>query len=544
MKKVNKIIKSGLKVTFGLMLLASAMFGQTFKATIVGQITDANGAIVPNATVTIIQDGTNTSQTAVSNDDGSYVITQLDPGKYTMRIEAVNFKTAVKNDLTLETAQSLRFNVALEVGDVSAEVYVTAEAAVVNTETSSKGEVIVQKQVQELPLNGRDFTDLALLTPGVYRRPADDDQGEGLATSGTRTDASNYVLDGVINKSDRNGAVGVTTSVDSIQEFKVETSTYTAEYGRSAGAQVNVRSKSGSNKFHGSLFDYIRNDVFDANNFFTAPDADKKLRRNDFGGTIGGPLPFFNFGEGGPVFHNGKDRSFFFFSYEGRRSVFSESAASNAPTASWLRGDFRDVRGAGNDGIFGNADDTNRVFCITTTGAKVECPTPNVIPLAFNPAFPTILPANPVSLQIAQLLPAANAGDPNNLTRYLSHKIVWTTVINISVKWISKYLIKTISRSDIPKMIEPVSIHFRRTEISTRDLVEILFVKVKVSRSMIHTYFRQRSSTSLESVDFGKITEILGKTEIRITLLSMVFRGFRQAATRQCKVFRRFGLTV
>ena len=120
-----------------------------------------------------------------------------------------------------------------------------------------------------------------------------------------------------------------------------------------------------------------------------------------------------------PIFHKGKDRSFFFFSYEGRRSVFSESAASNAPTASWLRGDFSDVRGAGPDGIYGNSDDTNRVFCITTTGAKVECPTPNVIPFAVNPAFPNILPANPVSLQIAKLLPAANAGDPNNITRYL-----------------------------------------------------------------------------------------------------------------------------
>lgn len=419
MKRVNKIIKRSLAVAFGLMLLATVMFGQTFKATIVGQITDSNGAVVPNATVTIIQDGTNISQTVNSNANGEYVITQLDPGTYSMRIEMANFKTAVKNGLVLETAQSLRFNVALEIGDVSAEVTVTSEAAVVNTETSSKGEVIVQKQVQDLPLNGRDFTDLALLTPGVYRRPADDDQGEGLATSGTRTDASNYILDGAVNKSDRNGAIGVTTSIDSIQEFKVETSTYTAEYGRSAGAQINVVTKSGSNKIKGSLFDYVRNDIFDANNFFTPPDQDRKLRRNDFGGSIGGPLPFFNFGEGGPVFHNGKDRSFFFFSYEGRRAVFSESAASNAPQASWLQGDFSNVRGAGNDGIYGNADDTNRVLCITTTGAQIECPTPNVIPFSVNPAFPNILPANSTSLQIASRLPAANAFDSGNLTRYL-----------------------------------------------------------------------------------------------------------------------------
>ena len=192
---------------------------------------------------TIIQDATNQSQTVTTGEDGSYVITQLDPGSYTISIEAASFKTSVKTGLVLETANSTRLNITLEIGDVAERVEVSAEPSVINTETSSKGEVITEKQVQDLPLNGRDFTDLARLTPGVYPRPADDDQGEGLATSGTRTDASNFILDGVVNKSDRNGSVGVNTSIDSIREFKVETSSYTAEYGRSAGAQINVVSK-------------------------------------------------------------------------------------------------------------------------------------------------------------------------------------------------------------------------------------------------------------------------------------------------------------
>ncbi len=417
MKRIKRFTRSSLLIAFGVLLLATAMFGQTFKATIVGQVTDTNGAVVPNAIITIIQDGTNLSQRVNANQNGEYVITQLDPGKYRLRVELEGFKTAVKNDVMLETAQSLRFNVVLEVGEVSAEVIITSDPSVINTETSSKGEVIVERQVQDLPLNGRDFTDLARLTPGVYPRPADDDQGEGLATAGTRTDASNFILDGVVNKSDRNGSVGVNTSVESIREFKVETSTYTAEYGRSAGAQINVVSKSGSNDFHGSIFNYHRNDIFDANNFFTSPDDEKTLLRNQFGASLGGPLPFLNFGEGGPVFTNGKDRTFFFVSYEGTRQRRSESAQNTAPRASWLTGDFRDVLGAGPDLILGTADDvanSNQIRCITSTGTKVVCPTPNVIPqnnTVVNGV--TILGINPVSRLILERLPAANIIAPN-----------------------------------------------------------------------------------------------------------------------------------
>ena len=424
MKKINKNFFSSLVIAFGLLIFAPQMFSQTFKATVVGQVTDAAGAVVPNATVTIIQDGTNQSQTVTTNEDGSYVINQLEPGNYTVKIESANFKTSINTGLVLETAKSTRLNVALEAGDISEQVTVTAEAAVINTETSSKGEVITPRQVQDLPLNGRNFTDLALLTPGVYPRPADDDQGEGLAASGTRTDASNFILDGVVNKSDRNGGVGVNTSIDSIQEFKVETSTYTAEYGRSAGVQVNVVSKAGTNKFHGSLFDYLRNNAFDARNYFTAPDADKTLRRNQFGASLGGPLPFFNFGEGGPTFTKGKDRTFFFVSYEGTRQKRSESALSTAPRASWLNGDFRDVLGAGNDLILGTADDvanSNQIRCITSTGTKVVCPTPNVIPqnnVVVNGV--TILGINPTSKLILSRLPSANLIAPTNPFGYSS----------------------------------------------------------------------------------------------------------------------------
>lgn len=313
MKKLLQIFALSL-ITVAFVVSAAA---QAFKATVVGQVVDSAGAAVPNATVTITQPATNQTQTVTSDGEGNFTISQLDPGSYTLRIEAVNFKVLEQTNLVLETNQSARLNLMLETGSVQETVTVEAEAPVINTETSSKGEVITPRQVQDLPLNGRNFTDLALLTPGVYRRPADDDQGEGLATSGTRTDASNFILDGINNRSDRNANVGVNTSVDSIREFRVETSTYSAEFGRTAGAQINVVSKSGTNRYSGTLFEYVRNDA-DAKNalVFDVPgtpddESTKVLRRNQFGGTLGGPLPFLNFGEGGRVFNSGKDRTFF-----------------------------------------------------------------------------------------------------------------------------------------------------------------------------------------------------------------------------------------
>ncbi|MGH9902786.1 MAG: carboxypeptidase regulatory-like domain-containing protein, partial [Pyrinomonadaceae bacterium] len=234
-------------------LAAAPAAAQSFKATVVGQVTDANGAVVPGATVTVVQQETGNAQTVTTKDDGSYTVTQLTPGRYELRVEAANFKRGVQTDLVLETDQTQRVNVTLEAGSVSETVTVISAAPVINTDTSDKGEVITNRQVQELPLNGRDATDLAQLVPGVYQRPAEDDQGQGLAVAGTRTDSTNFILDGVNNRSDRNGGIGVNTSVDSIREFKVSTSTYSAEFGRTAGAQINVVSKSGTNDYNGSL---------------------------------------------------------------------------------------------------------------------------------------------------------------------------------------------------------------------------------------------------------------------------------------------------
>lgn len=417
MKRMIKIFAIGL-IAASLSLMVSA---QSFRGTIVGRVTDPSGADVPGANVTVTQNGTNITRTVTTNDSGEYVVAQLQPGSYSLKIDAPGFKSAISTDIVLETDETRRVNIGLDVGSVNETVTVEGEPPVINSETPEKGEVIVQRQVQELPLNVRDFTNLAQLVPGIYQRPTEDDQGQGLASAGTRTDSTNFILDGVSNRDDRNGAVGVNTSVDSIQEFKVSTSTYSAEYGRLAGAQISVVSKGGTNRYSGSVFEFVRNDFFDANNFFTAAGEEKVLKRHQFGGTFGGPLPFFSFGEGDSFFDSGKDKTFFFASFEQLREVRSQTARTVAPNEAWARGDFRNVRGAGNDGILGNADDTNRVMCLRRSSnplrpTRVECPTPNVIPLGPVAGDPNLLYASPTSLGILDYLPRAN--DPNDLEGY------------------------------------------------------------------------------------------------------------------------------
>lgn len=389
-------MKTSIRLTLLAIALALAWHApaaaQSFKATLVGTVTDASGGVVPGAAVTMTEQGTRLSQTVYTDADGRFSIPQLAPGHYELTVELEGFRKSIQRDLTLETDQVRRVSVVLEVGSHQEVVTVTSAVPIVNTDTSNKGEVITPRQLADLPLNGRNYTDLALLVPGVYRRPADDDQGEGLATAGTRTDASNFILDGVVNRSDRNAASGVNASVDAIREFNVQTSTYSAEFGRTAGAQVNVVSKSGSNRLSGSLFEYLRDDVFDADNYFTAPGQKKQLERHQFGGTVGGPVR--------------RDQVFYFASYERTNEDRSRSAFSTAPHQDWLNGDFRNVRGAGADGVWGNADDTNRILNPFTRG---EFATPNVIPSAM---------WHPVAAQMLPFIPASNV--PGTLDRYAS----------------------------------------------------------------------------------------------------------------------------
>jgi hypothetical protein len=399
-------------------LLTAAAFGQSFKATLVGVVTDPQKDLIPGARVTLTSAATGERLTAVTDEDGGYSFQQVTPGAYQLRVEAQGFAAHVEENLTLEVAQSRRANIALRAGGVSEEVTVTAANAVtLNTEIGGKTEVMTTRQIEDLPLNGRNYLDLAKLLPGVMEAP--DDTGK-LNTNGTRSDATGYIQDGISNRIDRGAGQAVVTSPDTIQEFRVETSTYSAQYGRTAGAQIQVISKTGANRISGSLFEFARNDFFDAKDPFLLPTDSKKLNRHQFGGTVGGPLPLPTFGLGDHWLRPGKNKSFFFFSYDGFSERRSVNASTQAPHPDWLKGDFRNLRSAGADGVYGNADDIGRVlFPVVTFNAagtpsttRREFPTPNVIPAEM---------FSPVARKLLPYIPAANV--PGVLIGYVSSAV-------------------------------------------------------------------------------------------------------------------------
>jgi hypothetical protein len=398
----------------GLLVGATA---QSFKATLIGEVADAKKGVIPGATISLERADTGEKLTATTDAEGRYSFPQITPGAYVLRAEADGFAPYIEQGLILEVSQTRRLDLALQAGGLNEAVTVTASAAVVNTEISSKTEVMTTRQVEDLPLNGRNYLDLAKLLPGVQESP---ESPTLLNTNGTRGDATGYIQDGVSNRIDRLGRTSVTTSPDTIQEFRVETSSYSAQYGRTAGAQISVISKTGTNQFHGSLFEFVRNDAFDAQNPFSLPTDTKKLNRHQFGGTLGGPLALPRFGEGDGLFRSGKNRSFFFVSFDSYLEKRSINASTQAPNADWRKGDFRNLRGAGADGRLGNADDTGRILqpVVTfnaqgvPTTTRREFATPNVIPAQL---------ISPIAQKLLAFIPAANV--PGSLTGYLASAV-------------------------------------------------------------------------------------------------------------------------
>jgi len=363
-------------------LHASRSPAQTVNASIVGVVVDPHRAAVPDAAVTATSDETNQARTSRTGRDGTFTVTHLLPGRYRVMVAAPGFRTVAETGLTLEAGEVRRLLVALELGAIQQQVTVVAPLPRLDTDTAAKADVIAPRFIQTLPLNGRNYADLTVLVPGAYHRVGADEQGEGFSASGARADSAGFTLDGLLNRSDRNGTAGVGLPLDAVREFEVQTSTYGAEAGRSGGAQVSVVSRAGTNRFAGSAFDYARNDAFDARDPFLPPGEAPLLRRQQGGATAGGPVL--------------ADRLFFFGSYERLHERRSVAATTTAPSAAWLQGDFRDVRGAGKDGIWGNADDTNRIVDPLT---RKELATPNVIPLSM---------FDPAARQMLAFIPAAN----------------------------------------------------------------------------------------------------------------------------------------
>ena len=290
--------------------LVPAAAGQT-TATIAGTVKDANGGVLPGVTVTVTNVGTSLVRTGVSSQEGRYAIPALPPGRYDVRAELSGFKPHVRRELELTVGESVALNIVLTIGDVAIEEVVVGTTPLVNTASSELSYLVGTDTIERLPLNGRNYTDLALLQPGVLAYPHRDGgsvvaHGLGMSVNGQDPRSNVYLLDGTLQNDFTNGpagsAAGTALGMETVREFRVEANAYSAEYGRNSGGQINVLTKSGTNQYSGSVYEFHRNDAFDARNFFDV-DTKPAFHRNQFGGTLGGPIT--------------PNRTFFFLGYEG-----------------------------------------------------------------------------------------------------------------------------------------------------------------------------------------------------------------------------------
>lgn len=367
MKRMKMLVseKRNCSLAFGFAVLIfltsiSVTYAQTDSGRISGTVTDSTGSTVANTTLTVINPATNYSRTATTDENGFYTFTNLPVGTYTVSAEITNFKKGVKTGNVLNADGRLTVDFKLDAGDISEVVTVTQEnGETVNTTSGEVGKTIDSEQISNLALNGRNYIQLLTIIPGAVSGETpelDDINTDNISVNGNRGTSNNMLVDGANNTNNGSNQNQINNvGVDTIQEVKVQNSNFSAEYGRSAGAQINVITKRGTNRYHGTMFEFLRNDAFDA----YSPGAVSKplLRYHDYGYTIGGPMPFFNFGEGGPMFTSGKDKFFFFFGQEWK--VIHRTTGTfrrSFPTTAELTGDFS-YRLRGADGIVGTADD-------------------------------------------------------------------------------------------------------------------------------------------------------------------------------------------
>jgi len=346
-------ILSSFALVLSLLVLSLSVAGvaQELAATLTGTVTDASGAVVAGATVLVHSDETNTDvRTVTTSSTGSFNITNLPAGRFTVTVNNAGFQTFVAKDVVLNVAEKHTLDVQISAGKVSERVEVTAENTPIQTTTAEQSGTVTGDQVRELALNNRNFEQLILLQPGVANQ-LPDKVGFGLANNtsisvnGARTGANNYTVDGAdINDSGSNGTLLNTPSIDSIQEFTLERSNYDAAFGRSGGGQVVVATKAGTNQFHGSAYEFNRNNYYNANTFGARANiaagglpSDNKVpieRYNDYGFTLGGPLFI------PKVFHPQKDKTYFFWSEEWRKASTPGTNDINVPTTGQLGGVF------------------------------------------------------------------------------------------------------------------------------------------------------------------------------------------------------------
>jgi Carboxypeptidase regulatory-like domain/TonB dependent receptor len=368
-----------------LLLFTSAAFAQLTTADILGTVTDATGAVVPNATIVLTNTGTNEKRTSTSNGSGDYSFNILPVGHYSISIKAAGFQAQVVKDLSVEAGDRARNDVHLLTGSTDTVVEVTASTPLLQADSATVSSTVTAKAVQDLPLNGRNFVQLVALVPGANPgagnslssggRPDDRrTNAAGLSVNGQDESLNNWVVDGIDDNERVIGSIGVKPNVEGIQEITIETNSYAPEAGRTAGGVINVVTRSGTNAFHGSVYEYFRNDIFDARNFFQSTGNKPELRQNQYGASIGGPIF--------------RDKTFFYSDYEGFRQVTGITYTKTVPTLAEYD-DIHSLNGGSPQALFSTENGTVQA---AAAGATI----------------------NPIALNYLQLFPAPTNGNLTN----------------------------------------------------------------------------------------------------------------------------------
>ena len=342
------------KIFIFILLLAATIIGQTNKGGISGTVTDAKGAPIPGATVTVTNDGTNRTIVLTTSSEGAFSANTLEPVVYNVQVEASNFKKALVEKVKVDTSTVSTVNVVLEAGNITEQVTVQADLQTVNTESGTTSQTITERQLRDLPLNNRSVLDLATTMPNVAGDPGTEDAdvvggspvpGFNLSVNGGRPGSTAILADGVNNTGVGIARAVVSFTPETVQEFTVQSSAYSAEFGTSGGGIINVTTKSGTNDFNGTALVYHRNPKFNARPWRQgeAPRPANNLRFTQGSLTIGGPVFLPRIGEGGPTYYNGRNKTFFFFAYEPRWRTDFVSATGLLPSLKEQSGDFTDL---------------------------------------------------------------------------------------------------------------------------------------------------------------------------------------------------------
>lgn len=466
-------------VLFWVLAASALCLAQSESATLSGRVSDSSGAAIIGADVVLTNTQTNVEQRTKTNGVGLYVFAEVHPGAYRVAAGAPGFRVLIKEGLTLHVQDELAENFSLTIGAISESMTVTADATPINTTDASVSTVVDRNFAENLPLNGRTFQSLILLTPGVVLTVSNTSDSGQFSVNGQRASANYWMVDGVSANAGATalgwndsfggsqgsfsvlGGTNSLVSVDAMQEFRIQTSTYAPEFGRTPGAQISILTRSGTNQFHGTAFDYFRNDVLDASNWFNGytnnpPLPKSKERQNDFGGTFSGPIF--------------KDKTFFFFSYEGLRLRLPQATLTTVPDASFTPGGTTDSR-------------QNAMPAMQPYLNAFPLPNPNS-PEIFAPCDPATDPACPPSGQMATGSAAFNASysNPATLNAYslrVDHRLndKWNlfgrysySPSEVSIRGASPFSLSTVSPARIATQTATFGLTWVLSPTATNDL--------------------------------------------------------------------------